>query len=114
MDLDGIFKLSFAYDIVNVSHKQTVASPAPPAGSPTFILSSSPLSVFQGMEFIHKSNLKFHGNLKLSSCLVDSRLQVKLSGFGLWEFRRGSSTRRPLEEAAHSGERRQRQQESRW
>ncbi|XP_075896627.1 guanylate cyclase 2G [Nelusetta ayraudi] len=72
VDLDGIFKLSFAYDIVN------------------------------GMEFIHRSNLRFHGNLKLSSCLVDSRLQVKLSGFGLWEFRRGSRTRRSLEEADHS------------
>uniref|UniRef100_A0A8D3A295 Guanylate cyclase n=1 Tax=Scophthalmus maximus TaxID=52904 RepID=A0A8D3A295_SCOMX len=57
VDLDGMFKLSFAYDIVN------------------------------GMEFIHKSSLKFHGNLKPSTCLVDSRLQVKLSGFGLWEFR---------------------------
>ncbi|XP_024141067.2 guanylate cyclase 2G [Oryzias melastigma] len=59
VDLDGMFKLSFAYDIVN------------------------------GMEFIHKSTLKFHGNLKPSTCLVDSRLQIKLSGFGLWEFRHG-------------------------
>uniref|UniRef100_A0A3B3IIK3 Guanylate cyclase n=1 Tax=Oryzias latipes TaxID=8090 RepID=A0A3B3IIK3_ORYLA len=59
VDLDGMFKLSFAYDIVN------------------------------GMEFIHKSSLKFHGNLKPSTCLVDSRLQIKLSGFGLWEFRHG-------------------------
>lgn len=41
------------------------------------------------MEFIHKSTLKFHGNLKPSTCLVDSRLQIKLSGFGLWEFRHG-------------------------
>lgn len=53
--------------------------------------------------------MKFHGNLKLSSCLVDSRLQVKLSGFGLWEFRHGSSTRRSLEEAVHSGEMQQQQ-----
>ncbi|XP_072230081.1 guanylate cyclase 2G [Leuresthes tenuis] len=60
VDLDGMFKLSFAYDIVN------------------------------GMEFIHKSSLKFHGNLKPSTCLVDSRLQIKLSGFGLWEFKYGS------------------------
>lgn len=39
------------------------------------------------MEFIHKSNLKYHGNLKPSTCLVDSRLQIKISGFGLWEFK---------------------------
>uniref|UniRef100_A0A673ABJ6 Guanylate cyclase n=1 Tax=Sphaeramia orbicularis TaxID=375764 RepID=A0A673ABJ6_9TELE len=60
-ELDTMFKLSFAYDIVN------------------------------GMEFIHKSNMKFHGNLKPSTCLVDSRLQIKLSGFGLWEFKYGNS-----------------------
>lgn len=42
------------------------------------------------MDFIHKSNLKFHGNLKPSTCLVDSRLQIKLSGFGLWEFKYGT------------------------
>ncbi|XP_029954658.1 guanylate cyclase 2G [Salarias fasciatus] len=59
MELDWMFKLSFAYDIVN------------------------------GMEFIHKSSLKFHGNLRPRTCLVDSRLQIKLSGFGLWEFKCG-------------------------
>ncbi|XP_041672123.1 guanylate cyclase 2G [Cheilinus undulatus] len=63
VELDVMFKLSFAYDIVN------------------------------GMEFIHKSNLKFHGNLKPSTCLVDSRLQIKLSGFGLWEFKYGNRTK---------------------
>ncbi|XP_022070449.2 guanylate cyclase 2G [Acanthochromis polyacanthus] len=68
VELDGMFKLSFAYDIVN------------------------------GMEFIHKSRLKFHGNLKPSTCLVDSRLQIKLSGFGLWEFKYGSKSKTiPLE-----------------
>uniref|UniRef100_A0A8C1W9S5 Guanylate cyclase n=1 Tax=Cyprinus carpio TaxID=7962 RepID=A0A8C1W9S5_CYPCA len=60
IELDWMFKLSFAYDIVN------------------------------GMEYIHKSSLKSHGNLKPSMCLVDSRLQIKLSGFGLWEFKHGT------------------------
>uniref|UniRef100_A0AAY5L2I8 Guanylate cyclase n=1 Tax=Esox lucius TaxID=8010 RepID=A0AAY5L2I8_ESOLU len=60
MELDWMFKLSFAYDIVN------------------------------GMDYIHKSSLKSHGNLKPSTCLVDSRLQVKISGFGLWEFKHGT------------------------
>ncbi|KAM6898598.1 guanylate cyclase 2G [Lycodopsis pacificus] len=73
VDLDSMFKLSFAYDIVN------------------------------GMEFIHKSNLRFHGTLKPSTCLVDSRLQIKLSGFGLWEFKYGSSNKMvPLENPIHS------------
>ncbi|XP_064169836.1 guanylate cyclase 2G [Anguilla rostrata] len=60
IDLDWMFKLSFAFDIVN------------------------------GMEFLHKSNLKSHGNLKPTTCLVDSRMQVKISGFGLCEFRYGT------------------------
>ncbi|XP_059893695.1 guanylate cyclase 2G isoform X5 [Gadus macrocephalus] len=63
VELDPMFKLSFAYDIVN------------------------------GMEFLHKSSLKSHGNLKPSTCLVDSRLQIKLSGFGLWELKHGSKRR---------------------
>ncbi|KAJ3607518.1 hypothetical protein NHX12_024569 [Muraenolepis orangiensis] len=63
IELDWMFKLSFAYDIVN------------------------------GMEFLHKSSLKSHGNLKPTTCLVDSRLQIKLSGFGLWEFKHGTKNR---------------------
>ncbi|KAF3704163.1 Guanylate cyclase 2G [Channa argus] len=70
VELDVMFKLSFAYDIVS------------------------------GMEFIHKSSMKFHGNLKPSTCLVDSRLQIKLSGFGLWEFKCGSKNKiTPVENA---------------
>nr|XP_046234041.1 guanylate cyclase 2G [Scatophagus argus] len=73
VELDGMFKISFAYDIVN------------------------------GMEFIHKSNLRFHGNLKPSTCLVDSRLQIKLSGFGLWEFKYGSKNKIiPLENSNYN------------
>uniref|UniRef100_A0AAY4EZ13 Guanylate cyclase n=1 Tax=Denticeps clupeoides TaxID=299321 RepID=A0AAY4EZ13_9TELE len=60
LELDSMFKLSFGNDIVN------------------------------GMDYLHKSHLKSHGNLKLNTCLVDSRLQVKLSGFGLWEFKHGT------------------------
>eukprot|EP00064_Thunnus_orientalis_P010868 superscaffoldBa00001514_g10897 len=56
------------------------------------------IGLYQGMEFIHKSSLRFHGNLKPSTCLVDSRLQIKLSGFGLWEFKYGSKNKiYPLE-----------------
>ncbi|XP_074855782.1 guanylate cyclase 2G-like [Carettochelys insculpta] len=59
VELDWIFKLSLAYDIVN------------------------------GMLFLHRSPLNSHGNLKPTNCLVDSRMQVKLCGFGLWEFKYG-------------------------
>ncbi|XP_054584780.1 guanylate cyclase 2G-like [Eptesicus fuscus] len=62
-EMDWIFKLSFAYDIVN------------------------------GMLFLHRSPLRSHGNLKPSNCLVDGRMQVKLSGFGLWELKYGRTYR---------------------
>lgn len=57
------------------------------------------------MDFIHRSNLRFHGNLKPSTCLVDSRLQIKLSGFGLWEFKYGSKKKIiPVENLNYSGQ----------
>lgn len=60
--------------------------------------------MIQGMEFIHKSSMKFHGNLKPSTCLVDSRLQIKLSGFGLWEFKYGGKNKMtPLETPDYEG-----------
>uniref|UniRef100_A0A8C6RCD0 Guanylate cyclase n=1 Tax=Nannospalax galili TaxID=1026970 RepID=A0A8C6RCD0_NANGA len=62
-EMDRIFKLSFAYDIVN------------------------------GMLFLHRSPVGSHGNLKPSNCLVDGRMQVKLSGFGLWELKHDCACR---------------------
>lgn len=56
------------------------------------------------MDFIHNSTLKSHGNLKPSTCLVDSRLQIKLSGFGLWEFKYGGKNKLgPMENPAYEG-----------
>ncbi|XP_063163876.1 guanylate cyclase 2G-like [Candoia aspera] len=68
IELDWIFKISFAYDIVN------------------------------GMFFIHNSPLKSHGNLKPTNCLVDSRMQIKLCGFGLWELKYRRKSRITTEE----------------
>ncbi|XP_077114145.1 guanylate cyclase 2G-like isoform X2 [Ranitomeya variabilis] len=47
----------------------------------------------KGMGFLHSSPLDSHGNLKPTNCLVDSRMQVKLSGFALWEFTHGTTHR---------------------
>ncbi|XP_066477558.1 guanylate cyclase 2G-like [Tiliqua scincoides] len=71
IDLEWMFKISFAYDIVN------------------------------GMLFIHNSPLGSHGNLKSTNCLVDSRMQVKLCGFGLWEFKYGRKSRIITEDSSY-------------
>ena len=35
------------------------------------------------MDFIHKSEIKTHGNLKSSNCVVDSRFVLKVTDFGI-------------------------------
>jgi len=45
-------------------------------------------SVCQGMEYIHKSQLKFHGRLKSTNCLLDGRWVIKITDFGLERLRK--------------------------
>jgi atrial natriuretic peptide receptor A len=39
------------------------------------------------MRFLHSSEIKFHGNLKSSNCVVDSRWVLKVANFGLNNLR---------------------------
>ncbi len=39
------------------------------------------------MHFLHSSEIKLHGNLKSSNCVVDGRFVVKLTDFGLHALR---------------------------
>lgn len=39
--------------------------------------------IIEGLNYIHNSRIEFHGRLKTTNCLVDSRFMVKLSDYGL-------------------------------
>ena len=43
--------------------------------------------IVKGLSFIHGSEIGFHGNLKSSNCVVDSRFVLKLTDFGLHAIR---------------------------
>lgn len=42
------------------------------------------------MIYLHESPIRYHGALHTGNCLVDSRWVVKLSDFGLREFKKGA------------------------
>ena len=35
------------------------------------------------MDYLHNSVIRYHGNLKSSNCVVDSRFVLKITDFGL-------------------------------
>ena len=39
------------------------------------------------MEYLHRSALKYHGRLKTSNVLIDSRWTIKITDWGLAQFR---------------------------
>ncbi|KAK0421348.1 hypothetical protein QR680_015190 [Steinernema hermaphroditum] len=53
----------------------------------SFFMYSLMRDILQGLNYIHKSFLEFHGNLTSDNCLVDDRWQVKLSDYGLERLR---------------------------
>ena len=49
--------------------------------------SKSTIISLQGMAYMHSTDVKSHGNLKSSNCLVDSRWVLKITDYGLPSFR---------------------------
>ncbi|XP_059145304.1 atrial natriuretic peptide receptor 2-like [Physella acuta] len=44
--------------------------------------------IVRGMAYLHSSEIKSHGNLKSTNCVVDSRFVVKITDFGLHHLRK--------------------------
>lgn len=45
----------------------------------------------QGMCYLHSSEIRSHGGLKSSNCVVDSRFVLKIADFGLRSLRNSHS-----------------------
>ncbi|RXG71815.1 Receptor-type guanylate cyclase gcy-28 [Armadillidium vulgare] len=43
--------------------------------------------IVKGMAFLNSSEIRYHGNLKSTNCVVDSRFVLKLTDFGLHTLR---------------------------
>ncbi|XP_014676331.1 PREDICTED: guanylate cyclase 32E-like, partial [Priapulus caudatus] len=48
--------------------------------------------LIRGMMFLHDSDIKYHGNLKSSNCVVNSRWVLQITDFGLHELRSNVET----------------------
>lgn len=56
--------------------------------------------IIQGMTYLHESELRSHGRLKSSNCIVDGRWVLKITDFGLWDFKE-SELDQDINEHAH-------------
>jgi len=52
-----------------------------------FLFPWSSFALWQGMAYLHSSEIRSHGNLKSSNCVVDSRFVLKITDFGLHSLR---------------------------
>ncbi|CAH1257859.1 NPR1 [Branchiostoma lanceolatum] len=61
------------------------------------------VDIAKGMEYIHQSIIKYHGKLKSTKCVLDQRWVVKITDYGLKEFKFGADVlEEPKEQEAKS------------
>lgn len=84
--LDWMFKISLMHDIVRVNGFDSDANWWMHFKN-GFLL----LSLLQGMHYLHSTDIRSHGNLKSSNCVVDSRFVLKIADFGLHSLRKSNN-----------------------
>ncbi|OWF46455.1 guanylate cyclase 32E-like [Mizuhopecten yessoensis] len=56
----------------------------------SMFIASLVFDIVRGMIYLHGSEIRYHGKLRSSNCVVDSRWVVKITDFGLNEFMAGA------------------------
>ncbi|PFX21464.1 Atrial natriuretic peptide receptor 1 [Stylophora pistillata] len=57
---------------------------------------SMAIDLAAGMKYLHKTSVKFHGNLTSTRCVIDSHWVVKITDWGLHEFKAGQENTKSL------------------